>query len=347
METMKTYRLYVGAEAKTMRRVGAWTRSLTAALEKALTFAIEGTSQRTAASPDWLRPATDVNLRDLHVSKTAVNVEMPELGSVMKRARSAYDGFPRVPASQETALSVLHAVFQDVARVESTTPHFDAGVLDSVQVFLNTIDGGSRPVSETIITPLEEHTAPSNAVREPQPTSEPPSWSQRVADLIGRMPSRQKLDFRATIQGTAWTRSFWMDVDGIPVRGRAESTQVFGDAIADWERRDVFLTGVCSFSPDGTPMYVEAHRVEPYDADAHAPFVVPMDKIRKRAREKRNEERQKGTDGHVKSDSTAYKTQDADEARDAEKWPPDHLKGIWGVLDGDETMDDLLNALDD
>lgn len=304
-------------------------------VEASLVFAVEGSSQRVEQSPAWLEKATDLQEESdgsEHLALTA-----PMLRDAMGKAWSAYEGWPHAPDGDDTALSLVSRCIHSVWDEEKRIPYFDAGVLDRLQSLCDALPEDA-PKTNRLLHPSPDPSATTTDEPDsPYEVDAERDLAMRAHSLSQSIPPSQKFNLRCTIKETAWTRFFWCQLDDIPVRGHARTKGVFGDSIKEWRGKDTFLTGVCSFSPDGTPLYVDVDHAEPYDAKDHAHLAPPLDEIRERAISMRP----------LQGDTASLSAESVrDDSMEASKWPPEYLKGLVGVLENEST-DELLDALGD
>lgn len=103
--------------------------------EHALRLAIEGQSVKKGPTPAWLSNSTDFILAGIHKGSTTLVIDAPTLGEAACEQISQMDLWHTLPEATDTALSMLSQSLRDASSEILESERYDTGVLDTLLNF--------------------------------------------------------------------------------------------------------------------------------------------------------------------------------------------------------------------
>ena len=279
---------------------------------RVLRLSVEGTSTRRGPKPEWMTDSTRFLITGLQEGSTIVPIEAPRLSETAKNAVQQQDLWQSKPDADRTALTLLGEALGDIQRDERESPRYDRGVLSAVGAFGRLIGNGEqitiRHAETNEIAFDVSHTHIQQAERLKRDTPAPFS-----VVLTGNLD---------TIEYSQ--RSFELLTDeGDTIRGAVESPEITPQDVRELWGEDVTIQGQAHFTPAGSLRFVETSSLRPARPEDDL-FRQSKSDIEEQAAHQRPLQEQ---------DLSAFGA-GAD------------IRAIRGTWPGDESIDEILDALD-
>lgn len=277
--------------------------------ERALRLSLEGTSVKRGSPPAWLLKSTDFILKGLKKGSTVLEFEAPTLGSVAFEQIKQPDLWDTVPSLNDTAVTILTRSIKDAEQENLDSDKYDRGVLETLIGFKRLLDGTKLKV--------ELHSEERRADRFLLDTD-----SYKKFDKIrSETPEPQAVlltGFLNMIQHSQ--RRFDLTIEsGTTVRGRINESFINIEQVRHLWGKKVTVKGIMLYNPSKKPRLLEAELISPKHSGDEIFSTIPI----------------------------AYQVHDV--LVQAQKNISSHniVSDIWGKWPGEESIDELLNELND
>jgi hypothetical protein len=279
---------------------------------RVLRLSVEGASTRPGRKPDWMTDSTRFLITGLREGSTIFPIEAPLLSETAREAVQQQDLWRSTHDGNRTALTLLGEALDDIQRDNRESPRYDSGVLNAVKRFDRLIANG-----ETICIRHAETDEVAFSV-----TCE---HIQQAEQLEQDTPSPFSVVLTGTLDVIEYSkRSFELRTeDGDTIRGAVQSDEITAEHIRELWGNDVTVQGMAHFTPGGSLRFVDTRALRPARAE-DALFKQSKAEIEEEAAEK----------------------QPLAERDLSQLGAGDDIKKIRGTWPGDESIDDILDALD-
>jgi len=224
--------------------------------ERALRLALEGESVKTGPVPDWLVRSTDFVLTAIRAGSTTLVFDAPTLGEVASEQISQPDLWEKVPAPDETALTVLAKSVADAEREYLDSERYDLGVLDTLLGFKRILAEDNIKIRLTSVKGRRDSfTLDSDAFQkiEKIKTSTPEPQATLLTGYLNMIQhSERKFDLRLE--------------NGQTVRGRIDESLISLEQLRGLWGKKVTIKGILHFAASQKPRLFEAQVINPRQA---------------------------------------------------------------------------------
>lgn len=279
---------------------------------RVLRLSVEGTSTRRGRKPDWMTDSTRFLITGLEEGSTIFPIEAPLLSETAKEAVQQQDLWRSKPDGNRTALTLLGEALDDIRQDDRESPRYDSGVLSAVEAFDRLITNGKTirirhsKTDDVAFSVTREHI--QQARRLEQDT--PPPFTVVLTGTLDVIEYSQ--------------RSFEIRTDeGDTIRGAVQSDDITAEHVRELWGNDVTIQGQAHFTPGGSLRFVDARALR---------SARPEDDVFKQSKADIEEE--------------AAEKQPLGERDLSELDAGNDIKKIRGTWPGDESIDDILGALD-
>lgn len=279
---------------------------------RVLRLSVEGTSTRRGPKPDWVTESTRFLITGLNKGSTIFPVQVPPLQATAREAVQQQDLWQSKPNGEWTALTLLGDALADVSDNNRESARYDSGVLSAIAGFGNVIQNGevltirNKETRDTTFNINRTHI--ENAKRLKQET--PPSFSVVLSgklDVIGHSE-----------------RSFKLKTDaGDVIRGVLQSSEVQAEELSSLWGKEVTVQGQAHFTPSGSLRFMEARTMR---------LARAQDSFFKQSK------------AEIEEEAAAKKP--LSERDLSELDAGDDIEGARGTWPGNESIDEILDALD-
>lgn len=275
--------------------------------ERALRLAIEGESVRTGPIPAWLAKSADFVLTGIKKGSTQLVFEAPTMGEVAPQQIQQQDLWYTVPDADDTALSILAKSIADVRDEKLDSERYDGGVLESLLKFRQIMDNNKVKIRLT-------------ASRRPADrfTLDKASF-QTIEEIRRKTPEPQAVVLTGFLDEIGHSqRKFQLILEtGQIVRGKVREKAVPLERIRTLWGKKVTVKGVLHFLPTKKPRFLEADIVQPHEVgdEVFSNLTLPLS------------------------------TQEVVSQLQSDKIKEGVVSEIWGKWPGDETTEEILEAL--
>lgn len=275
--------------------------------ERALRLAIEGESVRTGPIPDWLAKSAEFILTGIHKGSTTLTFEAPTLREVAKEQIQQQDLWYTVPKPEDTALSILVKSISDVQKEKLESERYDAGVLESLLMFKQIM--GDHKVRIMLSAPRRraERFVLDNTSFE------------TIEDIRQKTPDPQAVlltGFFNAIEHSHGKFQITLE-NGQTVRGRVKEGGVSLEEMRKLWGKKVTIKGIMCFMPTKKPRFLEAEIIQPRRVgdEAFTTLTLPL------------------SNQKISSQVASEKVREG------------IVSDIWGKWPGEETTEEILEAL--
>jgi hypothetical protein len=279
---------------------------------RVLRLSVEGTSTRRGPKPDWMTDSTRFLITGLQEGSTIFPIEAPLLKKTAEEAVQQQDFWRSKPNGEWTALTLLGDALADVSANDRESPRYDSGVLSAIESFRRVIENGetlrirNKNTGEVAFNIDRTHIHQARQLKQ----ETPPPFSVVVSG---------KLDVIGHSQ-----RSFKLKTDtGDTIQGVLQSSDIGAEKLGELWGNDVTIQGQAHFTPGGSLRFVDARALR---------SARPEDDVFKQSKAEIEEE-------------TAEKKPLGE--RDLSEFDAGNdIETIRGTWPGDESIDDILGAID-
>jgi len=279
---------------------------------RVLRLSVEGTSTRRGRKPDWMTDSTRFLITGLREGSTIFPIEAPLLSETAKEAVQQQDLWRSTPDGDRTALNLLGEALNDILQDDRESPRYDSGVLNAVGAFDRLITNGETirirhsKTDELAFRLTREHIRQARQLEH----DTPPPFSVVLTGMLDAIEYSQ--------------RSFELRTeDGDTIRGAVQSDDITAERIRELWGDDVTIQGQAHFTPGGSLRFVDARAL-------------------RAARDEDELFRQSKAD--IEAEAAEKKPLGDRDLSDFDAG--NDIKQIRGTWPGDESIDDILGALD-
>lgn len=279
---------------------------------RVLRLSVEGTSTRRGRKPDWMTDSTRFLITGLQEGSTIFPIEAPRLSETAREAVQQQDLWRSKPDGDRTALTLLGEALNDIRSDNRESPRYDSGVLSAVLAFDRLITNGGTirirhsKTEEVAFSVTREHIRQARRLEK----DTPPPFSVVLTGMLDAIEYSQ--------------RSFELRTeDGDTIRGAVQSDDITAEHVRELWGEDVTIQGQAHFTPGGSLRFVDARALRSARTE---------DDLFKQSK--------------VEIEKEAAEKQPLGERDTSEFDAGEDIKNIRGTWPGDESIDDILGALD-
>ena len=279
---------------------------------RVLRLAVEGTSTRPGPHPQWIEESIDFAVHPFREGSTGVPLSVPELGSTAEQAIEQRDMWLRKPAFDETALSLLAEASTDIRQDHRESDRYDRGVLQALTRL------GSLFTTPDVSIDIENEETGEIAF------SIDADYLRQAEQLERDTPSPQKVALAGELDVIEYSRRAFKLVleDGRRIRGEINAPTISEEKMRDLWGKKVTLQGRAHFTPARSVQFIETDLIRPY----------------------REEDRLLASFSPLQGETSPLSEMTTQQLQ--EKQAGNALRKIRGQWPGDESIDELLEALD-
>lgn len=277
--------------------------------ERALRLAIEGESVKVGRLPDWLEKSADFVLKGIKKGSTVLIFDAPTLGEVAPLQIQQQDLWYTVPEPSDTALTILAKSVADIKRGNRESERYDTGVLESL---LN-------------LKELVKDERVTVGLTSPQRRAEKFSLNNQSFEKIEVLKKVTPLPQAVVVTGYLDAirhsqRQFELKTErGEIIRGRIDEASISVEQMRTLWGKKATVKGVLHFMASGKPRLLEAQVINPREAgdEIFSTLSLPL------------------STSKVMEPLKGLSTREG------------LVSEIWGKWPGDESIEELLDALKD
>lgn len=296
-------------DAKTLRDL---LDALIDASGRVLRLSVEGTSTRRGRKPDWITDSTRYVITGLQEGSTVFPVRAPVLSETARAALQQQDLWRSKPDAERTALMLLGDALEDVADEDRESPRYDSGVLSAIESFDRVLENGAT----LVIRETENGEIAFNVTRQ---------HIQQAQQLEKDTPAPFSVVLSGKLDVIEHSQRAFelLTEEGDTIRGAVQSSDISAQDIRELWGGDVTIQGQAHFTPGGSLRFVDTRALRPARSE-DAFFKQSKAEVEDQAARKRPLKERDLSQFDVGSD----------------------LKQIRGSWPGDESIDEILDALD-
>lgn len=286
--------------------------ALVDAAGKTLRLSVEGTSSVRGRRPQWLEKATEFVVTGLKDGSTTLPLEAPRLGDAAGDVINQRDMWADRPSPSDTTLSLLAKAVGAIERSDRKSNRYDRGVLKAVSAFGNVVQSGesvcvvNQETGESAFEIRHSHVRTARKLKDDTPPTQMVVLSGHLLAI-----KAQPRAFKLRTQ------------DGRTIRGKVQASTVDAERLRELWDHKVTVEGEAHFTPAETLRFIDARTLRPFRE---------QDQFFEKTKEEVEEEARR----HRPLSTRDLQSMDASNGIRA-------LRGVWP---GDESIDDLLEALD-
>ncbi|WP_263788827.1 hypothetical protein [Salinibacter grassmerensis] len=279
---------------------------------RVLRLSVEGRSTRRGRKPDWMTESTQFLVTGLQEGSTVFPIRAPLLKETAEEAVQQQDFWRSKPNGEWTALTLLGDALDDVFADDRESPRYDSGVLSAIESFQRVIENGetlrlrNKNTGEVAFDVNRTHIQQAQRLKQ----KTPPPFSVVLSGRLDVIEYSQ--------------RSFKLKTEtGDTIQGVVQSTEIGAEKLGDLWGKEVTVQGQAHFTPAGSLRFVDARALRSAQTG---------DDFFKQSRTEIEEE------ASEKQPLSERDLSQFDAGADIKK-----IRGTWP---GDESIDDILSALD-
>lgn len=277
--------------------------------ERSLRLAIEGTSLKKGQLPQWLKDAVDFNITNIEKGSTILSIEAPQLSEVALEQINQQNLYKDLPHPSDTALTVWANSYFDATSEKYESDYYDKGVLTSLISFKDFIIKYAKSVE--IESPIDKKI---NKIKIDEQQLE------RVQKLTASIPESRRVILSGIIDIIEhFAGRFKLNLEnGEKIQGVIDKEFLDSEIMRNYWGKKVTIKGTADFRPNGKIRFIKADLIKPFDNSEklfqeYMVFHEPQ--------------------------NTVYKI-----SRSLPEIAP--LKEVWGKWPGEESIEEILAALD-
>jgi len=277
--------------------------------ERALRLAIEGNSLKKGKLPKWLKEAVDFNITSINKGSTVLSLEAPELAEVAAEQISQQNLWINLPEPNDTALTIWANSFNEATTEKYESELYDKGLLTSFISFKDFIKKYAQSIEiDSAYDKKIDRLKIDNIQLE------------KIQKLTASIPESRKIVLSGSIDVIEhFAGRFKLNLEnGEKIQGAIDKEILDLEIMRNYWGKKVTVKGLADYKPNGKIRFIKADLIKLFEEreklfQEYMAFEEPRDILYKVSR-----------------------TQD-------EISP---LKEIWGKWPGDETIEEILAALD-
>lgn len=277
--------------------------------ERALRLAIEGYSLKKGKLPQWLKAAVDFNITSISKGSTVLSLEAPKLAEVAADQISQQNLWINLPEPNDTALTIWANSFNEATSEKYESELYDKGLLTSFISFKDFINkhAQSIEIDSTYDKKIDRLIIDNNQL-------------ERIQKLTASIPESRKIVLSGIIDVIEhFAGRFKLNLEnGEKIQGAIDKELLDLEIMRNYWGKKVTVKGLADYKPNGKIRFIKADLIKLFEEreklfQEYMAFEEPRDSL--------------------------YKV-----SRTQIEISP--LKEIWGKWPGDETIDEILEALD-
>jgi hypothetical protein len=277
------------------------------AASKSLRLSVEGSSELKGKSPKWLNESTDFLITEISKGSTILNLSAPCLSEVIEPLLKQQSIWNGLPNAEDTAMTMLSKSIADIHDENLESPYIDAGVIDAITRF--------KFFSEqqgAVITFGE-------STKKKRTTLDQKTFSK--ADKVkSKTPEPRAVILTGTLDTIAYKKSrFHLHLENDErVVGIFSKKHIDSEPIRSLSGKRITVKGTARFRASGKLATIEVDVIKPFEAgDELLTSSLDMHAIRENSY------------SYVQVEQAAVQP----------------FANVWGQWMGDESVEELLNAL--
>lgn len=284
-------------------------RLLEESSQKALRFAIEGTSSKVGPLPKWVQASSEFVFRGTKRGSTIVEFDAPQLGATAEEQIRQDGLWYKKPEPTDTALSILAKSVSSIEKGELESEDYDKAMLDTLMGFKQLLEQKTSVVK--LIDARDSTTMFS--INE--------NAFQKMQKIQASFPAPQPIIVSGELDMLEKsTRKFKLRVeDGHVLYGRAPEGAVSLQEMKSMFGAKVTVRGIMHFTANGKPRLLEADLIRGYE---EGDLLFEQLKATADLKTQMYRAKEKNRNGDIVSD-------------------------IWGKWPGDESIEELLELIRD
>lgn len=277
--------------------------------EKALRLSVEGASVKRGALPEWLRKSLEFTVTGIKKGSTILEIEAPTLEEAAPEQIRQQNLWYTFPEPKDTAVSLLSKSVSEVTSEHLESEYYDSGVLKALLSFDSVL---KEYVSEFEVDSQERPKEHFKINRDEL---------GKISQIKAKTPKPRAVVLTGLFNVIEHaTRRFKLTLEnGANIPGSADPSSIDTEYMRTLWGKDVTIKGIAYFNPSGKIRFLEAQLLKQFEAG---------EKIFQDISE---------------SQSPLLEVEEA-KAKFGIKSP---LKEVWGQWPGEESIDQLLAALNE
>ena len=278
------------------------------AAERGLRLAVEGASVKRGRLPAWLTNSLELTVTGLKKGSTVLNIEAPVLGETAKDQIRQQDLWYVAPEPQDTALTLLSKSVHDTTAEAIDSDAYDGGVLDSLLRFKPFLKNSAEKIQLKCVSRRTERFV----IGKPQ--------LAKIERLKAKLPEPRAfvISGRFDVIEHQKKRFHLVLSNGESLLGTIDTEHLDVEQMRQFWGKKVTIKGVVHFRPSRKPRLIEAQVIKPMEEGDEVFETLPQEP------------------SQIEFSNLVRETAAARQ---------DWLKEVWGKWPGDESIDELLAAL--
>jgi hypothetical protein len=283
-------------------------KQFTATAERGLRLAIEGQSTKTGQLPKWLEKATDFTFTGIKTGSTVLEIDAPTLQESIHDQIVQQDLWIKPPEPDDTAISLISRSVRDMSAENLESDYYDAGVLSSLLEIKPFLSDRAKFIKIQCDGRKADDFIIDSLIIE------------KVEKLKIRIPEPQAFMLAGHLEMVAYnSKKFQMTLpDGQVIQGKINDEFMSIEDLRHLWGKKVSAKGIVSFRPSGRIRLLEAQMLKPMEQGeeifANVPVVQTQLEFVKQ----------------IQTEATRH----------------DWLKDIWGKWPGDESVEEIMEEIE-
>lgn len=278
------------------------------AAERGLRLAVEGTSVKRGRLPVWLSKSLDLKLVGLNKGSTVLGIEAPLLGQTAEKHIRQLDFWYVVPKPDDTALTLLAKSIHDTTAEDLESNSYDGGILDGLLQFKPFLKGSAEKVELRCVS------RPAERFKLDEPEL------AKIKRLKARTPEPRAFVISGLFDVIEHNRQRFHLVlsNGESLPGTIDAENLDLEHMRQFWGKKVTIKGLVHFRPSRKPRLIEAQVIKPMEEGEEVFETLPEE-----------------------PSQIEFLNSVRERAAARQGW----LKEVWSKWPGDESINDLLAAL--
>jgi len=278
------------------------------AAERGLRLAVEGTSVKRGRLPVWLSKSLDLKLVGLNKGSTVLGIEAPLLGQTAEKHIRQQDFWYVVPKPDDTALTLLAKSIHDTTAEDLESNSYDGGILDGLLQFKPFLKGSAEKVELRCVS------RPAERFKLDEPEL------AKIKRLKARTPEPRAFVISGLFDVIEHNRQRFHLVlsNGESLPGTIDAENLDLEHMRQFWGKKVTIKGIVYFRPSRKPRLIEAQVIKPMEEGEEVFETLPEE-----------------------PSQIEFLNSVRERAAARQGW----LKEVWSKWPGDESINDLLAAL--
>jgi len=278
------------------------------AAERGLRLAVEGMSVKRGRLPVWLSKSLDLKLVGLNKGSTVLGIEAPLLGQTAEKHIRQLDFWYVVPKPDDTALTLLAKSIHDTTAEDLESNSYDGGILDGLLQFKPFLKGSAEKVELRCVS------RPAERFKLDEPEL------AKIKRLKARTPEPRAFVISGLFDVIEHNRQRFHLVlsNGESLPGTIDAENLDLEHMRQFWGKKVTVKGIVHFRPSRKPRLIEAQVIKPMEEGEEVFETLPEE-----------------------PSQIEFLNSVRERAAARQGW----LKEVWSKWPGDESINDLLAAL--